>query len=431
MGEDGAFFDSILSRLSCVFTAPSREIFARLTSAWVLCPGRRTLTNIYELAEPLGEKAHDAYHRFFREGAWSLSELWRLLALLLVAAFHPEGRIPLDLDDTLFHKSGRKIADGAWYRDAVASTGQKVVHAFGLNLVVLTMRVKAPWGGEPLGLPVNMRLYRKGGKSQLDLAAEAVIETASWFPMREFDLCADGFYAPLAGYVLERVSFTSRMRRDAALFNLPPERKKGQRGRPRKKGERLPSPREMAASYDGWWKRVLVDERGKARERLVFCREVLWYNVRKDRPVLLVVSRDPKGREPDDFFFTTDLDMAPEDVVARYAGRWSIEDTFKNVKQNLRGQDPQTWKGKGPERAAAFSFVLYSLVWLWYVETQGTRISWIPTPWYSKKSTPSFLDALASLRRVLWRRRIFTTSESRPLPPEIADTLIHVLSRAA
>ena len=423
-------WDAILTSLASVFTVPSREIFTRLASAWVLCPGRKTVTNIYQLAEPLEEKAHDAYHRFFRGGAWSLSSLWRLLALALVAVLCPKGTIPLDLDDTVFKKSGRKIENGGWWRDAVASTGQKVVHAFGLNLVVVTLRVNPPWGGEPLGLPVNMRMHRKGGKSLIKLAHEAVCETASWFPLREFHLCADGFYSSLASHSFERVSFTSRMRRDAALYNLPPERKKGQRGRPRKRGERFPSPEEMADS-GLWWKHVTTEERGKKRERLVFFRKVLWYKVCPDRPVLLVISRDPAGKEKDDFFFTTDLDSSAEEVVGCYAGRWSIEDTFRNTKQHLGGQDPQTWRGEGPKRAAAFSLIVYSAVWLWYIQTQGAKISWIPLPWYPGKKTPSFLDALASLRRVLWRRRIFTNSESPALLPEIADTLIYVLSRAA
>jgi hypothetical protein len=430
MGSGGSAWDSVLASLAAVFTGPSKEIFNRLSSAWVICPGRRTVTRIYQLAEPCQEKAHDAYHRFLREGAWSLSALWRLLALLLVSTFHPEGRIPLDLDDTLFHKTGRRLEDAAWWRDAVRSTRGKVVHAFGLNLVVLTLRVNPPWGGEPLGLPVNMRLHRRGGKSLIELAWETVCETASWFPDHEFHLCADGFYSSLARYSLERVSFTSRMRRDAALYNLPPERRKGQKGRPRKRGERLPSPEKMAESEE-WWKHVTTEERGRKRKRLVFFRDVLWYKVCPDRPVRLVFSRDPQGREKDDFFLTTDLDSSPEDVIGRYAGRWSIEDTFRNVKQYLGGEDPQTWKGEGPKRTAAFSLILYSAVWLWYIQTQGTRRSWIPLPWYSGKKNPSFVDALASLRRVLWRRRIFINSESPALLPETADTLIHVLSRAA
>ncbi|MCG2796521.1 MAG: hypothetical protein L6427_11795 [Actinomycetia bacterium] len=117
-------------------------------------------------------------------------------------------------------------------------------------------------------------------------------------------------------------------------------------------------------------------------------------------------------------------------MVGRYAGR-CIEDTFRNTKQHLGGQDPQTWRGEGPKRAAAFSLILYSAVWLWYIQTKGARISWIPLPWYPGKKTPSFLDALASLRRVLWRRRIFINPEFLALLPEIADTLIYLLSRAS
>jgi hypothetical protein len=67
-------------------------------------------------------------------------------------------------------------------------------------------------------------------------------------------------------------------------------------------------------------------------------RTVLWYAVCPDRPVLLVIVRDPDGVERDDFFFTTDLVMTPAQVVNPYAGRWSTEDTFRNAKQFLGGQ---------------------------------------------------------------------------------------------
>ncbi|MGH8931127.1 MAG: hypothetical protein ACRDZO_11025 [Egibacteraceae bacterium] len=68
--------------------------------------------------------------------------------------------------------------------------------------------------------------------------------------------------------------------------------------------------------------------RGKRVERLVLSRQVLWYRVCPKRLVQLVIVRDADGHEPDDFFFTTELDAAPEAVAGFYAGRWSIEDTF-------------------------------------------------------------------------------------------------------
>jgi hypothetical protein len=114
----------------------------------------------------------------------SLPQLGELLARLLVAVFYPTGAIPLDLDDTLFHKSGRKNRRAAWWRDAVRSTGQKVGHGFGLNLVVLTLRVPPLWGGEPLGLPVNLRLHRTHGPSLLELAQAMIEELARWCPER-------------------------------------------------------------------------------------------------------------------------------------------------------------------------------------------------------------------------------------------------------
>jgi hypothetical protein len=103
---------------------------------------------------------------------------------------------------------------------------------------------------------------------------------------------------------------------------------------------------------------------------------------------------------------------------------------FRNVKQFLGGEDPQTWKGKGPERAAAVSLWVYSSAWYWYLTTQGTKVSWPSLPWYQSKKTPSFADALASLRRTLWRT-IFSESAPGALIPKTVGVLIEALARAA
>jgi hypothetical protein len=110
------------------------------------------------------------------------------------------------------------------------------------------------------------------------------------------------------------------------------------------------------------------------------------------------------GRQLGDGLPSTDVDCAPEWVAEHYAGRWSIEDTFRNVKQFLGGQQPQSWRHQGPERAAGLSLWIYSATWLWYLTTQGTAVTWKHRPWYPKKATPSFVDALACLRRTLWHR---------------------------
>jgi len=432
MSPGTAAWEALLGVATVAFTQPSSVLFRQLLCAWILCPGRHTVTGMLRVRLHKHGPAHDAFHRFVREGAWRLPNLWRCLAQVLVRSFYVgDGVVALDLDDTLFHKSGRKVEGAGIFRDAVRSTGKRVVYALGLNVVVLTLRVCPPWGGEPLGLPINARLYRKGGPTRLQLAKAMLEEVSTWFPNRRFNLACDGAYASLAGEDLPRTHVTSRMRRDAALYELPPPRKKGRRGRPRKKGRRLPTPEEIAQTTTVGWRRTTVIERGKSVTRLLLCRPVLWYQVRRDQPVLLVVVRDPEGHQHDDFFFSTNLQTAPELVAGHYAGRWSIEDTFRNDKQFLGAEHPQTWRKWGPERAAALSLWIYSAVWLWYIPNHGARPSWPSLPWYPQKRTPSFADALARLRRTLWQDGFFGESTSRPLLHKIPRPILDLLTYAA
>jgi hypothetical protein len=394
----------LLGQFFPIFTAPGAEIFVRLITGWVLCTTRRTVTGIIPFADPSGFRVHDAYHRFLPDGRWDMSHLWQVLARILVQTFCRKGHIVLALDDTLFHRSGRKVNGAGYWRDAVRSTQKRIVYAWGLNLVVLTLQIQPPWGGEPLGLPINMRLHRKNSETLIELAEQMINEVVQWFPNRRFRVVGDGFYATLAGHTLERTAIVSRLRRDANLYNLPPIRQKKQRGRPRKRGKKLAKLEKMAAHIQKW-QTVTYRQRSTMTKRLVYTRQTLWYKV-SHSPVLLVISRDPAGKEKDDFFLTTDVAMTAAEVLECYNDRWAIEDTFKNTKQLLGGQQPQTFKGKGPERAAGLSLWLYSVVWLWYLNQKSENRYFIVQPWYEMKETPSFADAMACLRRCLWRERI-------------------------
>ncbi len=243
------------------------------------------------------------------------------------------------------------------------STRNRVVYATGLNLVVVTLRVSPPWGAMPIGVPVGVRLHRKGGPKTTELAAEIIIEVASWLPERRFALCGDGAYACLARRQLPRSTITSRMRRDAAIFEPAPPRT-GKRGRPRTRGARLQTPTQMAARLaDGDFTPADADWRGRPKNLLVWSMPVLWYSIDHNHQVLLVIVRDPAGVMHDDFFFTTDLDANPGGVASLYAGRWSIECVNREVKQCLGAENPQCWKHLGPERAASLSLWLYAAIW--------------------------------------------------------------------
>ena len=419
---------NIINHFFPIFTAPTAKIFSALTNGWILCTARRTVTGMIRFAELYISRPHDAFHRFFCSAKWSVAEIWRLLTILLVKIFYPDGTIHMDADDTLYHRPGRKVSGASKWRDPVRSE-QTIVFARGLNLVVLTLRVYPPWGGEPIGLPINLRLRRKEGPSHIDLVEEMITEVVKWLPNRRFMCHCDGFYTALIDRNLPRTHLISRMRKDAIIFDLPPKKEKRRRGRKRVRGRLLAKPAQLAESIKDF-KLVTTIERGRRRKRLVWSKQVIWYHVSK-RPVLLVISRDPLGREKDDFFVTTDINLKPALVVGQFAGRWSIEDTFKNTKQLLGGQQPQTFKRNGPQRAAAMSFWLYSTVWLWYLQNKRLWKILPQLPWYQQKRTPSFADALAALRHHLWRERINCMFDNHFAFELIPKSVIIALSYAA
>ena len=171
--------------------------------------------------------------------------------------------------------------------------------------------------------------------------------------------------------------------------------------------------------------------RGKQICALVWSTRVLWSRVDNQRLVTFVIVRDPDAIMHDDFFVTDDAEATDAEIVARYAGRWAIEVTFREVKQCLGGEDPQSWKYQGPERAANLSMWLYSAIWTWHITTNGALRTWTKRPWYPTKKAPSFLDALAALRRTLWAQRITPLSFGGRDHTKIIDGMLDVLANAA
>ncbi len=164
-------------------------------------------------------------------------------------------------------------------------------------------------------------------------------------------------------------------------------------------------------------------------DRLLLRRVALWYQVTGALPLRVVIVRDPTGHEHDDFF-TTDIHAEPAAVVAEYADRWSIEVTFREVKQHLTPQHPQSWRRCGPARNVTVGFWLYSTVWRWFLHAGREQRAWPHRPWYTRKRSPSFADALAALRAALWRTRFSAAISAAPEFAKMADAAIAALARA-
>ena len=114
--------------------------------------------------------------------------------------------------------------------------------------VILAVRVRLPMISRPVAIAVMAKLVIKGTMSspRLWLACRMVTRLARELPGRRISVTADSAYA---GEELRRlpdgVTWTTRLRANAALYDLPPART-GKKGRPRKKGDKLASLKTIA-----------------------------------------------------------------------------------------------------------------------------------------------------------------------------------------
>ena len=426
-------FESMLQLLSAAFNAPSGENFTLLMRGLVLCLGRPTVRNLLRATDAEVGKHETAYHRFYSRAVWTVEEVVELLVKhVVVPRFTPEGRIRVCGDDTTAGKTGRKVAFASMFRDAIASSGGKNVVHWSHNWVILCLIVPSPFAKERLlHIPLMGRLYRtekqcKGGakfRTRHELLVEMVDLLKKWVGGRLIELSADGAYASsqVIGSLAERIVFTSRIRRDATLYRVAPRRRKGQRGRPRLKGRKLPKLAAIAKTAKFKSEKALMY--GKHREVLVHSFIALWYHVSK-RPIRVVIVRDKKGKQKDDYFFTTEVDRDAVEVVEEYAGRWGIEEAIRELKQSLGFDEVQSWTKKAVLRQAPLVVIAHAIVQATYYASES------PDEITGEK-TPSFARILTRLRTEMWKQRIKAISGQQKDMNKIFEALEKAILTAA
>jgi len=115
---------AVLDVLRPHFTAPSFATMAALVTGILGSPGARTVTGMWQAAGLAGRAHWSRAHRFFSRAAWELDAVGLALARAVVAAFIPAGgAITVAVDDTLFHRYGKKV-HGAKYQHDGSAKGQ-------------------------------------------------------------------------------------------------------------------------------------------------------------------------------------------------------------------------------------------------------------------------------------------------------------------
>ncbi|MGE3267183.1 MAG: transposase [Chloroflexota bacterium] len=443
-------FVGLLVAFEPCFTAPSYRTFGLLMAGWIHCHGRRTITAV-AVASGGVEGCHiSVFHRFFSRARWSLDALGQVVFRLAVCWIPADQPLFILVDDTLARKTGKGVSLATMHHDPLLSSARKPFCSFGHVWVVLALWVPLPMGGSRgFALPLLFRLYvgakrggtkdapgrlRRGTRQQaaeqahaehprptkLALARELLAQVAGWADGRTVYAVVDSAYAarPLLEGRPANVHILSRLRPDAALWARPGRRRPGQRGRPRRKGHRLPTPKAMAATRRRW-DALRVTLYGRQVAPLVFGCTALWYGALRDQPVRIVIVRDPSGRRRDEAFFCTDLAVEHAFILEGYARRWTIEVAFHDQKQLLGFEDPQNQTATAVARTAPLASIVYDLVLLWYAARlqQGHATGWTVRPWYRSKSTPSFLDMLTAVRHDSWSVHF----SNPPSPPPVAQ----------
>lgn len=400
----------------------SKRVFLHvqlLLTGSILAPGNRTVASALRAVGLDKEKRYCRYHRVLSRAAWSTREASRLLLGLLVEAFVPDGPLVVGVDETLERRQGKKIGAKGIYRDPVRSSHTHFVKTSALRWVCLALLVPIPWASRVWALPFlsalapSERYARERGKRHKKLtewAWQLLLQVRRWQPERELVAVADGGYASLE--LLDRcrrlrkpITFITRLRLDAALYEPAPPRYPGQIGRPRLKGERLPNLSVVAEDRRTDWTPIVVaDWYGREKRTVeVVSATALWYSSGLPAvPLRWVLIQDPEGEFDTQALLCTDLSVEPAQIISWFVRRWQMEATFQEMRQRLGFESQRHWSEKAIQRTAPALLALFSLVTLFAHQpmAQGSGIV-RQTAWYRKKY-PTFSDALALVRKELW-----------------------------
>ncbi len=358
---------SILAPFAMLFQSRTWTKVQVLLVGAVLSPGKRTVTSALRVMGLNDDRSFARYHHVLNRAVWSPLQLGRvLLGLLIRHLDRGDGPLVFGIDETLERRRGTQIKAKGIYRDAVRSSGSHFVKASGLRWISLMWLTHIPWACRTWALPVltalapSERYYQKMGrvpKKLTDRARQIILQLRRWLPTRPLVLVADSSYAALdllhfCQSLTQPVTLITRLRLDAALYEPAPSRQPGQNGRPRVKGERLPTLKEHLVRPDeDWTKSTVAWYDGTTRTVEFISQTTVWYHSGKPPvPIRWVLIRDPLEQFDPQALLCTDLAVAPLQIMEWFVLRWQLEVTFQEVRAHLGVGTQRQWSDRAIAR---------------------------------------------------------------------------------
>jgi hypothetical protein len=420
-----------------------------LVAGAILAPGRRMVSSALRTVGLGQVRTFQTYHRVLNRASWSSLGASRILLGLLVATFAPTGPLVVGIDETIERRRGPTIAATGIYRDPVRSSHPHFVKVNGLRWVCLMLLVPIPWAARVWALPFLTALApseryaqarRRRHKSVTSWARQLIRLVHRWLPDRQLVLVGDRGYASLELLAAVRpvATFITRLRLDAHLCAPPPPRTPRQLGRPRLVGQRLPTLEQWRDDPATGWTALTVPRWYSEAERTVevVSQTALWYHTGLPPvPIRWVLIRDPQRKFATQALLCTDLEMPPLQMLSWFVLRSQLEATFHAARTYLGVETQRQRSEPAIARTTPALLGLFSLVTLLaHQPLSSSTVSLPQTAWYTK-TTPTFSDALALVRRHLWTQTTFPTSPGEPdirkVPRALLDHLAGLLCYAA
>jgi len=436
---------TLLLALTPAFTQPTSRRFVTLLAAALLTPGRRTVANLLRTLGPLADGHVSTYQRVLSAASWSGLHLACLLTRWLVHALLPTGVLYLAGDDTVDGHKGKRVWGKARHRGPVRSTQSHTVWRYGHKWGVLCVLVRLPFARRPWALPVLVDLYRspednrrrnRPHRTPAQLLCRLVRLLLIWSPGRRFLLAGDAGsgsheVARFCRRHRARLTLVSKLPPEARLYEPPPPCRG--KGRPRRKGARLPKPQEAVAAARKRRRRTVGWYGGGTRRVEVVSGTGHWHKSGRGLvPLRWVFVRDRAGTHRDEYSYSTDPGLAVAAIIGHYTARCNSETTFQELRAHPGLESTRGWCARTVLRAAPCLFGLYSVVALLYQalpaakRTGGVR-------WPGKEGL-TFSDALTAVRRWRWADGVLTQAGAaaavQKLPEPVQDLLLSALAPA-
>lgn len=407
----------------------SKKVFEHakvLVAGGLLVIGRRTVCSALRAVCLGDEHRFHKYHRVLSRAKWCSRKCGQLLLLLLIGRFtRAEEALVFGIDETIERRRGQKINAKGIYRDAVRSSKSHMVKCSGLRWMNLMLLAPISWAERVWALPFMTVLapserynleQGKRHKKLTDWARQMLLQLSRWLPNRLIIIVSDSSYAvlELLDAVRAKVCMITRLRLDAALYEGAPPKPKGESGRPRKKGKRLPTLQQMLQEAKTCWTPITIPAwygQG-AREMLVNTGVATWYHTGKPPvPIRWVLIKPADGKGEAAALLSTNTALSPTEIINYFIRRWTMEVTFEEARMHLGVESQRQWSDLAIARTTPILFGLFSLVTLWADTLKSNGLLQLkPTAWYQKQR-PTFSDAIASVRYQIWQKQEINISD--------------------